>query len=222
MVAQVVRPAAVPAPAAAAVSRAPTPAPEDLAAKAERLYQQALGEQQQGQAERAQALLQEALAAMPRHVNARLALARGLAERKQGAAAADVLADGLMLLPQQTDFMLALAPLWIQAGQQNDAMALLAQGARTANNNPAFHGYYASQLLRAKRQAEAVTHYRIALRGDATQHEWLLGLGLALQATGQTREALVAFSQALATGKLAPQSKSMVEQVIAKLQTQSP
>ena len=187
--------------------------------QAERRFQQALAEQQQGQPDQALASLQAVLALAPRHVNARLTLARWLVERKQATAAADVLADGLMLLPQQTDFMLALAPLWIQAGQQNDAMALLAQGVRSANNNPAFHAYYASQLLRMKRQAEAAAHFRVALSSNPAQHEWLLGLGLSLQATGQPREAVEAFRQSLATGKLSPQSKSMVEQVIVKLQT---
>lgn len=213
------RSAATPPLAELAASRASAPATatDDAAARAERSYEKALSAQGQGQAEQAIKSLQEALALAPRHVKARLTLARLLNEHKQAPAAASLLADGLMLLPRQADFILALAPLWIQAGQENDAMALLAQGVRHADNSPAFHGYYASQLLRLKRHSDAALNYRIALKGEPGQHEWWLGLGLALQATGRTAEAVDAFTQALNTGKLGAQQKSMVEQLLAKM-----
>ena len=200
-----------------------TPSREVLGARADKLYAQALEHQKQGQAEQAMASLQESLAANPKQVQARLLLASMLAERKQPDPAADLLTDGLMLLPQQTAFMRALAPLWIKAGQQDDAMALLAQGAKlVGDRDPAFHGYYASELLRLKRPSEAQTHYRLALSGNPEQAEWLVGLGLALQQQGNAAEALEAFRRASASGKLSSQVQGMVNQVIAKLQPQNP
>jgi MSHA biogenesis protein MshN len=203
-----------------------TPAPpprEMLAAQADKLYTQALEHQKQGQAEQAMASLQASLAANPKQVQARLLLASMLVQRKQAGPAADLLTDGLMLLPQQTAFMRELAPLWITAGQQEDAMALLAQGAKIAgNSDPGFHGYYASQLLRLKRTSEVQTHYRLALAGNPEQAEWLVGLGLALQQQDSAAEALEAFRRASASGKLSSQMQAMVNQVIAKLQAQNP
>jgi Tfp pilus assembly protein PilF len=198
---------------------APAPVKVDTAQKAEQLYQQALAEQKQGVPEAAMKSLRASLDLLAQHAKARLMLAQLLVERKQNAAAAELLADGLMLLPQHTGFMLAIAPLWIQAGQQNDAMALLAQGAKSANNDPTFHAYYAAQLLRLKRPAEAVSNYRIALRSDANKSEWLLGLGLSLHGAGNVREAIEALRRASDSGGLSPQNKTMVEQVVAKLQT---
>jgi Tfp pilus assembly protein PilF len=197
----------------------PAPVKVDPVQKAEQLYQQALAEQKQGDAEAALKSLRESLEVYPQHSKARLALAQLLVDRKQTAVAAELLADGLMLLPQHTGFMLAIAPLWVQAGQQNDAMALLAQGTKSANSDPGYHAYYASQLLRLKRATEAVTHYRIALRSDANKSEWLLGLGLSLHAAGNVREAVDSLRRASESGGLSPQNKTMVDQVIVKLQT---
>ena len=213
------RPAAQPAAPAASAD----PLREALAARGDNLYKQALEQQKQGQTDQAMASLQASLSAHPKQVQARLLLASMLAEHKQPGAAADLLTDGLMLVPQQTEFMRALAPLWIKAGQQDDAMALLAEGAKAAgNSDPAFHAYYASELLRLKRASEAQTHYRLALSGNPEQAEWLVGLGLALQQQGNAAEALEAFRRASASGKLSPQVQSMVNQVIAKLQAQNP
>jgi Tfp pilus assembly protein PilF len=194
----------------------------DLALKAEQMYQQALAEQKQGAFDGAMKSWRESLEIYPQHTKARLALAQMLVDRKQAAAAADVLADGLMLLPQQTGFMLAIAPLWIQAGQQNDAMALLAQGVKSANSDPAYHAFYATQLLRLKRPAEAATHYGIALRSEANKSDWLLGLGLSLHGAGNVREAIDALRKASESGGLSAQNKTMVEQVIKQLQTPKP
>jgi MSHA biogenesis protein MshN len=212
------KPAAASDPAPAKPAVAPVPSREALASKAEQLYQQALAQQKLGEAEPAMKSLREALQLNPRHAQARLALAQLLVAAKQAPAAAELLGDGLMLTPQHTGLMLALAPLWVQAGQQADAMALLAQGLKSANDDPAFHAYYASQLLRLKRPAEAVTHYRTALRSDANKSEWLLGLGLALHAAGNVRDAVDALRRASATGGLSAQNKTMVDQVIARLQ----
>lgn len=208
----------LPAPAPAAQAKvAPAPPKVDQAKQAQLVYQQALEEKKKGAAEAASQLLRDALELDPQHAQARLALAQLLVERKQAPAAADLLADGLMLMPQHTGFMLAIAPLWIQAGQQNDAMALLAQGVKSADNDPGFHAYYAAQLLRLKRPAEAAAHYRVALRSDANKSEWLLGLGLALHGAGNLPEAVQALRRASQTGGLSAQNKTMVDQVIARL-----
>jgi MSHA biogenesis protein MshN len=200
----------------------PTQVKVDAAQKSEQFFQQALTEQKQGAADAAIKSLRQSLEIYPPHVKARLELAKMMVERKQPTAASDLLGDGLMLAPQQTGFMLAIAPLWIQAGQQNDAMALLAQGAKSPNPDPQLHAFYATQLLSQRRQTEAATQYRLALRSDPNRSEWLLGLGLALNATGNKPEAIDALRRASETGGLSAQNKTMVDQVIVKLQTQTP
>jgi tetratricopeptide (TPR) repeat protein len=192
-----------------------------LAAQADRLHAQAVEHQKQGQADQAMASAQGSLAANPGQVPARLLLASLLVERKQVAQAADLLIDGLMLLPQQTAFIRELAPLWMQTGQQEDAMALLAQGAKIAGGrDPRLHAYYGSQLLRLKRPAEALAQYRLALGSNPEQAEWLVGLGLSLQQLGNLPEAVEALRRASATGKLSAPMQAMVNQVIARLQAQ--
>lgn len=187
------------------------------APRAEQLFQQAQTELKQDQIESALNSLRASLEADPRHVQARLNLARLLAERKQVAAAADLLVDGVMLLPQQNAFVLALAPLWFQSGQQDDALALLAQSAKQPSATPQLTSYYAAQLLRLKRHNEAASQFRIALRSDPAQPDWLIGLGLSLQGSGQYREAVDALRRAYETGKLNAERKDLVEQMIVGL-----
>ena len=207
--------AAPPAPAKPAqAAAAPATVP-----RAEQLFLQAQAELKQEQGDAALNSLRAALEADPKHVQARLTLARLLIERKQLPAASDLLADGVMLLPQQNAFVLALAPLWIQSGQQDDAMALLAQSAKQPAATPQLVSYYAAQLLRLKRHAEAVTQFRAALRSDPAQSDWLIGLGLSLQGAGQNRDAIDAFRRAYETGKLNPERKDLVEQMIAGLKS---
>lgn len=220
-----------PAPVAAAAATAPSaarqappasPPTESSAEWAETRLQQARAERKQGAAEAAMQTFKTLLDRQPQHVAARLELAALLQERKQAAAAAELLSEGLMLLPRQTRFTLALAPLWIQAGQQADAMLLLEQGARHASpKDGPYHAYYASQLLRLKRPVQAQQHFELAVASDPGRGEWLLGLGLALQANGRTQEAIAALQRASASGQLAPQNKAMVDQAIARLQTGS-
>ncbi|MDO8719344.1 MAG: tetratricopeptide repeat protein [Polaromonas sp.] len=185
--------------------------------RAEQLYQQSLAQNKQGQSDQAQKSLREALEIQPQHVEARLALAKLLVDKTQSNAAAELLADGVMLLPRQASFTLALAPLWFQSGQQDDALALLAQQAKSTNNSPQFHAYYASQLMRLKRHADAATQYRAALRDDPGAVDWLIGLGISLQGAGNNKEALETFRRAYETGKLSPEKRDLVEQMIAGL-----
>jgi MSHA biogenesis protein MshN len=207
------------APAVAARTAAPIPiaVSPPPAARAEQLYQQALAASQQGQPELALKSLREALESQSGHVPARLALARLLVDKKQATAAADLLADGLMLLPQQASFALALAPLWLQSGRQDEAMGLLAQSVKSAGNSPDYHGYYAAQLLQLKRHADAVKHYSIALGSNPGMVDWLIGLGLSLQGTRNDKEALEAFKRAYDTGSLTGQKRELVEQMITGL-----
>jgi len=217
-----VKPAAAPAVVQEAKPAAAVPAATPAAPampRAEQLYQQAQNELKQGQVDPALNTLRAALDADPKHVQARLNLARLLAERKQLPAAADLLADGIMLLPQQNAFVLGLAPLWFQSGQQDDALALLAQSAKQPSATPQLTSYYAAQLLRLKRPAEAIPQFRAALRSDPSQTDWLIGLGLSLQGTGQNKEAVEVFRRAYETGKLSPERKDLVEQMIAGLKS---
>jgi Tfp pilus assembly protein PilF len=210
-------------PASAAAAPASTTANESALQRAEEKYQQAMAEKGQGAKEVATRSLLGALDLAPQHVRARLALAGLLQELKQSGAAAEVLSDGLMLLPRQTSFMLALAPLWIQAGQQKDALAMLTQGApHAAATDGAFHAYYGTQLLTQSRPAEAAQRFRQALTSAPGNGEWQLGLGLSLQATGNSREAIDPLQRASASGQLSPQAKGQVDQMIAKLQQQTP
>mgnify|MGYP002378491530 CR=1 FL=1 len=77
---------------------------------------------QEGRATEGRETLRKVLADNPEQVKARLALASSLVSSKEAGAAADVLTEGLMLLPTNTALTLALAQVWAGAGKQDDAV----------------------------------------------------------------------------------------------------
>lgn len=199
------------------------PAEDQTARQAEQLYGQGAQARKQGKPAEATQSMQAALKLHPQHVGARLELAALLLEQKQSGAAEMLLSEGLMLMPRQSAFTLALAPLWMQAGRQSDAMDLLEQGTRhAAPRDGPYHAYYGTQLLRLKRPQQALQYFELAVASNPAKGEWLLGLGLALQGSGRIQEAIATLRRASASGDLTPQNKAAVDQAIVRLQSQPP
>lgn len=170
---------------------------------------------QEGRATEGRETLRKVLADDPEQVKARLALASSLVSSKEAGAAADVLTEGLMLLPTNTALTLALAQVWAGAGKQDDALTLLRQNLPAAGNDGSYHAMYARLLQGRKQYKASAEHFRIALRERPEEPSWLVGLGLSLHDAGERPEAQLVLKRALATGKLAPQLRVLVEQLLA-------
>ena len=155
------------------------------------------------------------LARDPAQAKARLLLASSLVSSKETGPAADVLVEGLLLLPTNTALTLALAQVWNAANKQDDALALLRQNLPAAGNDGSYHAMYARLLQVRKQYKEAANHFRIALRERPQEPSWLVGLGLSLHDAGERGEAQLVLKRALATGKLAPQLRALVEKLLA-------
>ena len=185
--------------------------------KSDNLYKRAVSMLQQGRVAEARTILWQALDENPANHNARQLLVGLLVENKRNGDAMLLLQDGIRLAPEQTGFVMALARLQVEAGDQSAGLKTLEQGLEYAADDADYHGFYAALLQRADRHEEAVAHYLSALRSDPTNTSWLVGIGISLQAQEKYTDAREAFERARQIGQLSPELSSFVDQRLLQL-----
>ena len=183
----------------------------------ENLYKQSVSLVQQGKTSEARDTLRQSLEAAPRNVAARQMLVGLLVESGNGDAAMALLRDGLKIQPEQGGLSINLARLQLEKADTAGAMATLEQGLPAVGDDPQYHAFYAAMLQRASRHDEAVKHYLAALRTDPSMPNWLVGIGISLQATGKESDAIEAFQRAKDSGQLPAQLLAFVDQRLGQL-----
>ncbi len=179
--------------------------------RSDNAYRHAVAVLPQGRAE-AKVSLRQALHDNPLNHNARQLLAGLLIEETHQSEAIALLQDGLRLAPEQTWFALMLARLQVEAGDHPAGLATLQSGLPTAGNDPEYHALLATLLQREAWHDEAIGHYLTALRSDPAMPNWLVGIGISLQATGKLADATKAYTRAQQTGMLTPELTQFVDQ----------
>jgi len=186
----------------------------------ENAYRRGLRALQQGDTGDAQAALEQALAADPRHAAARQTLAGLLLDQKKPQAAVDLLQTGLRLDPAQSGMAMILARIQVEQGATGAALDTLQRGLPHAAERADYQAFLAALLQREKRHPEAIEHYRQALRLTPANGVWWMGLGISLREAGHTAEARDAFTQAASGNALSPQLRAFVEQQLQQLPAQ--
>ena len=173
----------------------------------------------QGHLEDAKASLGRALVANPVDIQARRMLVRLQLDTGRVEEAVALLVEGQRLHPEQPDFTLTLARLKAETGDNAGAIQLLEEGRAAARDEPQYHALLAALLVRAQRHDEAVQHYLVALRNDPANPRWLLGIGVALEATGNNADAAEAYRRAEGTSRLSSEMATFVSERLAQLRT---
>lgn len=181
---------------------------------AEERYRKAVTLLQKGRDAQARPLLEDAIALHPGHVAAWQTLAALLSEAGRLVEAEAVLRAGRAAVPGHAWFALSLARLQAGRGDVRQAVATLQEGLGARGVEADYHATLAALLVQLDQHGGAVQHYRQALAAQPGESTWWVGLGLALSAQGQSREARAAYERALATGGL---SESLTGFVRAKL-----
>ena len=165
--------------------------PQSNAEQAESLWQR-------NQARSSQGTLEQVLQLDPGHLRARQALVVLALEQARQDVAESLLRDGLSLHPGEFWFPRSLAQLHLQRGQDAEAANYLRRslGKQAASSDWAL---YASTLVKLGRHEDAANAYREALRRDGNQGTWWIGLGVALERSGQKRDAAEAYARATHT-----------------------
>ncbi len=169
---------------------------------AEARYRKAVELVRKGRETQARPLLEEALRLVPGHVAARQLLATLLSEAGLVPEAEAVLREGRAVAPEAAWFALGLARLQAGRGDAGGAAATLSGGLGATGVTAEYHATLAALYLQLERHAEAAQQYEQALRMQAGQGSWWVGLGLSLEAQGKTDEAKRAYRRALLTDDL--------------------
>jgi MSHA biogenesis protein MshN len=168
--------------------------------RADNAYRDAAALLRQGAALEAQKSLRQALADQPTHLEARLLYAQVLQGEGRSSDAKAVLTEGITLKPQAFAFHAALAQMQLLGRETEQAVTTLERGLLAAGDNAAYHALLATALQQQAHHTEAVAHYVIALRQQPDSSNWLVGLGVSLQAQGQLSSAAEAYQRALDLG----------------------
>jgi MSHA biogenesis protein MshN len=180
-------------------------------------YRRATAALNQGKANEAIDALRAALLTDPGFDAARQTLVGVLVEQKRNDEAQRLLQDALASRPSQLNFAMLLARMQLDRGDNAGAVASMSRALPYAADNADFLGFSAALLQRVGRNTEAVEQYRAALRLRPDAAVWWMGLGISLQASERSAEALDAFRRALSSGSMSPELQAFVEQRIKQL-----
>lgn len=204
---------------------APTPAATEMAAPVAAEQPDAESKSQQANSvEYAQQLAQQgnyneaieayraALLQEPANDVARQAMVELLLKARRTADAERALQLGIKYNPKRSTYYMQLAHLQAGRNALTQALDTLMKGLPNAKQQADYQALIASLLQRLGRHPSAVVYYRQALALQPNSGEWLMGMGISLQADKHVAEARDAYRKALATGRLSVQSQSFVEE----------
>lgn len=186
--------------------------------RTENRYREALSLISQGRMSEAQAALEEILRLDAHHMSARQVLLGIHVEAKRYAQAEQLLQEGLQLNLAPVAQAMALARVQFERGDQAAALATLEKYAPQASHHGEYLSFYAALLQRTGRHAEAITQFQSALKTHPNQANWLMGLGISLQAEKRYAEAEQAYQRARASHALTPDLQAFVEQRLKQVQ----
>lgn len=182
--------------------------------RADNAYRDATQQLRQGHPLEAQKHLQQALADQPAHLDARLLYAQLLWGEGRAEPAKALLTEGIVQKPQAFALYSALAQMQLLARDADQAVTTLERGLSAAGDNAAYHALLATALQQQSRHAEAIQHYVMALRQQPDSSNWLVGLGVSLQAQGNLNGAAEAYQRALDLGLPAALSQYARERLL--------
>ena len=140
----------------------------------------------------------------PQQLQARTALATILMQERDRVGAVKVLSEGLRLNPDNTDLIKLYAKLLFEEGQLEQALAWLRQAQPDIAVDPDYYALMAAVLQRRKDYPDAGELYRRLVEIRPANGLWWMGLGISLEGTGHSAEALHAYAKARKDQALAP------------------
>lgn len=188
-----------------------TVAPASARERAEVEFRRAQAALSAGRTDEAGEALNAALRQDAAHVPARQALIRMYLDGRRTEAAEAALREGLEAAPTQIGWAMTLARLQVERNDLPGANATLSRYAAQGARNADYLGFFGHVQQRLGLYREAAASYQAAVRLAAGDGRWWLGLGLALEADGQTADAREAFRRALAAGNLGAELAAVAE-----------
>ncbi len=164
--------------------------------RAEQTLRRGVGLLGQGRQAEAEQALREALQMDPRQLRARETLAALYFNSGRLSEAQALLAEGVRLSPRAAGLVQFYARLMADQGELDTALTALQRARPPLEENPDYHALLAALYQRAGRHEPAAWTYRQLLAQRGTQAAWWMGLGISLEALGDTAPALEAYVKA--------------------------
>ena len=142
------------------------------------------------------------LAILPKEDDARLALYQALRRQGRVAEAIGVLEDGMADAEQPHRFAELLARHYASRGQVPMAISLLAVAPPRVAQDPEYYALWGALLQQQGDYEAALPIYEELVAHDPRKGQWLAGLGVAQQQTGDSTAALDSYRAALDAGGL--------------------
>ncbi len=166
---------------------------------AENAYRRGVNLLAQGLRTEAELALRSALTGDPRNIKALELLVGLLLEDGHQSGAAELLDQGLAVLPHQSAFIYVLARIDVARGASRSAIALLDKGLPYAGSDPDYLALLATLDQRAGNNADAARMYSRALAIRPLDGSWWIGLGISLEAQKRWAAAREAYDHATLT-----------------------
>ncbi|BCO32449.1 hypothetical protein TspCOW1_25520 [Thiohalobacter sp. COW1] len=209
--------AAETAAATAAPSMRKTPRPLSATEVAEQHFAEGIAALGQGQWRLAEQSLQAALQTDAWHLRARESLTGVLIYQGRRREAEQVLAAGLERHPQAPSLARPYARLILEQGRDTAAIEVLETALVNAADNADYLALLAGVYQRNQRYTDAAASYRSALSLAPQRAAWWLGLGLALEGSGELPRAAGAYRSAIENPGLNPDARRYAEQRLQQL-----
>jgi MSHA biogenesis protein MshN len=181
--------------------------PKDLASKKMAQAEQAMLNQNIKEAEQ---YFEEILLIFPEHQAARKQLAALLYGRQEIQQAVNILAQGVQLTPENPEFRLMQARIYLDKGYQQEALATLKPLSTTLNVE--YQSLLATVAQSLKSYDVAKVAYTQLIKIQGNQGRWHLGLAISHDSLGEYQEAYSAYNNAINAYGLSESALSFAKQ----------
>ena len=210
--------AVVPA-AEAAVSNSPIRSPRDLsfAERDQMQVQEALRLASRNQNDMAMQQLREFVASNPYAHNSREAMIKLALQKGDAPAAEQLLQAGLALDANRSGYRKLQARMMLGSGQALQAMQLLSTRIPTIQEDVEYHDILATAYLSVQDYEKAAQSYEALVQQNRGESRWWYGLASAWDSLGRTRDAGLAYQEALKLSNLSAALRQRSQQRLAEL-----
>jgi MSHA biogenesis protein MshN len=167
---------------------------------------------------KAETMFEDVLLVLPTHKTARKHLAALWFGRQSYAAALNLLSQGINLSPDDSEFRVMQARIYLQQNRLQQAFATLNN---MPNVNDVINVEYQSLRATTAQQLKEFTFsaqaYQILVNIEPTSGRWWLGLGVALDSNSEFKQASTAYQNALTKTGLSASAENFARQRIIEL-----
>jgi MSHA biogenesis protein MshN len=189
--------------------------PSELAKQKVRRAEQALANNDIAKAEH---LFEDVLLVLPEHKSARKQLAALWFGRKSYVAALNVLSQGIALTPNDPEFRVMQARIYLQLNKVNNAFSILNNMVKVDDVlDVEYQSLRATTAQQLNEFSSAVKAYQMLTNIEPSVGRWWLGLGIAYDSNGEFKKAGIAYKNALNETDLSDSAESFVRGRIIEL-----